>query len=137
MREEREMQAEFIADQLYYMQNAPNIFPIFKPLSKFLHNLQHYGFIDAECEITTFVLLWGIGGCRTRKRIKWLKDKQLLRYFLTEIGYDNALTREMVALSLFCDKWGKEAKLPKSDNKRLEATGTDYIYLKKILKEFC
>lgn len=143
MNEKREKRMLALIKMVTHRLNTGKMFPIPKAIITLHRQMIKYGFIDKDSDLRLFSALWGIGGIDNideylQGHIKWLKDKQLLLFFLTEIGYNKPEQRDIIALIVFCSRQHKDCvRLPKKDTARLEATGMDYIYLKKILKEFC
>ena len=117
------------------------IFPIPKAIRVLFRQLVEKEFIAADSDLRLFSALWGIGGIdmstyQEGRHVKWLKDKQLLRFFLEEIGYKETEMRDVIALTVFSSKREAWIRLPKKDYARLGGCYEDIRDLQKILKEF-
>lgn len=105
-----------------------------------LNALKEHGFISKDTKLEHFRVIFGIPLHTTQtpfEKIKWRKDRQLLRYFVYEIFPKNTLWtkgRYLVPL-LFADKYGESISLPQSDKQRL-VTRSDFAMLSQLLKDF-
>ena len=105
-----------------------------------LNTLKEHGFISKDTRLEHFRVIFGIPLHTTQtpfEKIKWKKNKQLLRYFVYTIFPENTVWtkgRYLVPL-LFADEHGKSISLPKSDKQQLE-TSSDFPTLSQLLKNF-
>ena len=100
-----------------------------------LNNLKNGGFVAKDTELCHFRVLFGIPLHESEtpfKPIRWLKNKQLLKFFATELFDDNVL-REFKRL--FADRYNKPAKFPNRDISRL-LYSADYEPLRHIVEKF-
>lgn len=117
------------------------IFPIPNAIRVLFRQLVEKKFIAADSDLRLFSALWGIGGIdmstyQEGRHVKWLKDKQLLRFFLEEIGYKETEMRDVIALTVFSAKREEWVRLPKKDAARLDICFEDRKNLQKILRNF-
>ena len=100
-----------------------------------LDSLKKGGFVSQDTLLCHFRVLFGIPLHKSEtpfRPIRWLKNKQLLKFFATEIFEENVL-REFK--SLFADKYNKPAKFPNRDTNRL-IYSADYNLLCDIVEMF-
>lgn len=107
--------------------------------AELLDKLKENGFVAKNTKLAHFRVLFGIPLCfddRPFMPIKWLKNKQLLRYFIYEIfprGLDGFKRGQLAAiLTLFADKNGEKITGIKSDAGQLKYNA-DHEKLKEVL----
>ncbi len=104
-----------------------------------LDGLKQNDFISTDTKLEHFRVLFGIPLHKADtpfERIKWRKNKQLLRFFVQELFSQEAIWRLAFCVSkLFTDKHGECMSMPQSDPKRLRQS-SDYAKLVELLKIF-
>ncbi|KXB46042.1 hypothetical protein HMPREF1870_00960 [Bacteroidales bacterium KA00344] len=107
--------------------------------AELLDKLKENGFVPKDTKLAHFRVLFGILLCfddTPFRPIRWLKNKQLLRYFICEIfsrGLDGFKRGQLAAiLTLFADKHGEKITVIKSDAGQLKYSA-DHEKLKEVL----
>ena len=95
--------------------------------------------ISEDTTIEHFMVIFGIPLHKSNipfRPIKWRKNKQLLRYFVSSIFHKEMLWGNgILLLPLFADKYGEHIILPQSDQARLK-TSADFDKLHSLLKNY-
>ena len=108
-------------------------------ITTLLQGLKNEGFISEDTTIEHFMVIFGIPLHKSNipfRPIKWRKNKQLLRYFVSSIFHKEMLWGNGIfLLPLFADKYGEHIILPQSDQARLK-TSADFDKLHSLLKNY-
>lgn len=105
-----------------------------------LNDLKKNGFVAENTKIEHFRVIFGIPLHKSQapfEPIKWLRNKQLFRFFICNVFSHKFLLEEVRCILpvLFADKYGEPLGIPQSDKKRLEYS-SEYDSLKELLKKF-
>lgn len=105
-----------------------------------LNDLKTNGFVAENTKIEHFRVIFGIPLHKSQtpfEPIKWLRNKQLFRFFICNIFPHKFLLEEdgRILPVLFADKYGEPLSIPQSDKKRLKYS-SGYDSLKELLKKF-
>lgn len=107
-----------------------------KGVKELFEELKKSDFIGKEAELASFKVTFGIPlpYGNTFIKTRWLKNRQLFRYFMKGISFPNYVFGNIEA-ELFSDKYGKSIYVPDLDSKRLEES-SDFEELKQIINRF-
>lgn len=115
-------------------------FPTHDNVAELLEGLKGGGFVSGDTNIVYFRVLFGVPIHKENapfKPIRWMKNGQLLRYFVYNVFPREAIGVQhyFIVPRLFANKYGEKAHLPQSDKKRL-AQSADFGVLEELINKF-